>query len=31
MAATNKISKYRLDLVGVWDVRWNNEGNELAY
>jgi hypothetical protein len=29
-AVAEEISKYKLDLVGVWEVRWNGSGNEQA-
>jgi hypothetical protein len=29
-AVAEEISKYKLDLVGVEDVRWNGDGNEPA-
>jgi hypothetical protein len=30
MTVVNEISKYKLDLVGVEEVRWNREGTEPA-
>jgi hypothetical protein len=30
MAVTEEISKYKLDLVGVQEVRWNGRGNKPA-
>jgi hypothetical protein len=29
-AVAEEISKYKLDLVGVQEVRWNGDGNEPA-